>query len=45
MPVRLEAMFNGEDPFAEPEEEAAHAVRQTNDRERTAYRRARAYVG
>jgi hypothetical protein len=43
VPVRLEAMFTGEDPFAEPEEAEAHAPRHSNHRERTAYRRTRTY--
>jgi len=42
IPVRLEALYNGEDPFAAPEEEEAHAKRYANNPERTAYRRVRA---
>jgi hypothetical protein len=42
IPVRLEAMFNGADPFAVAEEDEARAKRQTNNREKTAYRRTRA---
>jgi hypothetical protein len=41
VPVRLEALYDGEDPFAEPEAEAP-VQRQTNHRERASYRRARA---
>ena len=43
VPVRLEALYSGEDPFAEPVEAEAHAPRQSNHRERTAYRRTRSY--
>jgi len=43
IPVRLDALYSGEDPFAEPEEDEAHAKRQTNNREKTASRRVRAY--
>ena len=43
IPVRLDALYSGEDPFAEPEEDEAHAKRQTTNREKTASRRVRAY--
>jgi hypothetical protein len=43
IPVRLEALYSGEDPFAVPEDDEAQARRQTNSREKTAYRRTRAY--
>ena len=43
IPVRLDALYSGEDPFAEPEEEETHAKRQTTNREKTASRRVRAY--
>jgi hypothetical protein len=43
VPVRLEALYGGEDPFAEPVEEAAQTKRPTNNDHRPAYRRTRAY--
>jgi hypothetical protein len=43
VPVRLEAMFDGEDPFAEPEEDEAQPKRQTGNGHRAASRKARAY--
>jgi hypothetical protein len=43
VPVRLEALFEGTDPFAEPEQEKTPAPRQNGHQERTAYRRARVY--
>jgi len=43
VPVRLEALFEGADPFAEPEEDERPAKRQATNGQRTAYRRARAY--
>ena len=43
VPVRLEAMFTGEDPFAEPQEEQAQAKRSTSNGHRAVYRRSRAY--
>ena len=43
VPVRLEAMFTGEDPFAEPQAEEASAKRHTSNGHRPVYRRARAY--
>jgi hypothetical protein len=42
VPVRLEAMFDGEDPFAEPKEET-QGKRTAQNGHRAAYRRARAY--
>ena len=43
VPVRLEALYESQDPFAEPEEDETPASRHGNHRERTAYRRARSY--
>jgi hypothetical protein len=43
VPVRLEAMFTGEDPFAEPKEEQAPTKGPNNNGHRPVYRRARAY--
>ena len=43
VPVRLEAMFTGEDPFAEPHEEEAPEKRHNTNGHRPVYRRARAY--
>ncbi len=43
VPVRLEALYDGEDPFAESKEDAAPSKRQTNGRERTTHRRVRVY--
>jgi hypothetical protein len=43
VPVRLEAMLTGEDPFAELQEEQAPAKRPTTNGHRPVYRRARAY--
>jgi hypothetical protein len=43
VPVHLETMFSGEDPFAVPDEEEAQAKRPTNNGQRAGYRRARAY--
>jgi hypothetical protein len=43
VPVRLEALYEGGDPFAEPEDAETPAPRHGNHRERTAYRRIRAY--
>jgi hypothetical protein len=42
VPVRLEALYEGADPFAEPQE-PAEAKRQTHNGQRGASRRARAY--
>ena len=45
IPVRLEALYEGEDPFsvADEDEVEAQAKPQANNREKAAYRRARAY--
>jgi hypothetical protein len=43
VPVRLEALFEGTDPFAEPGQKKTPAPRQNGHSERTAYRRARVY--
>jgi hypothetical protein len=41
--VRLEALFEGTDPFAEPEEDERSEKRQATNGHRAVYRRARAY--
>jgi len=43
VPVRLEALYEGTDPFAEPEEDEAAAKRQNGNGHRSSYRRGRAY--
>jgi hypothetical protein len=43
VPVRLEAMFDGEDPFADPSEAKEKAQEQNHHREKAVSRRARAY--
>src|SRR5262249_28327367 len=43
VPVRLEALYSGEDPFTVADEAEADATPQTNNRDKAAYRRARAY--
>jgi hypothetical protein len=43
VPVRLEALYEGTDPFAEPEEDEAQPKRQSGNGHRAAYRRTRAY--
>jgi hypothetical protein len=43
VPVRLEALYEGADPFAEPEEKDVQPKRQAGNGQRAAYRRARAY--
>jgi hypothetical protein len=43
IPVRLEALYDGEDPFAVTDREEDRAQGENGHRERTAYRRARAY--
>ncbi len=43
IPVRLEALYDGEDPFAVTDREDAADQHENGHRERTAYRRARAY--
>jgi hypothetical protein len=43
IPVRLEALYDGEDPFAVTDREEDSAQGENGRRERTTYRRARAY--
>jgi hypothetical protein len=43
VPVSLEALYEGEDPFGEPEVEEAQPKARNNQRERRARQRARAY--
>jgi hypothetical protein len=43
VPVRLEALYEGGDPFAEPAEDEAQAKRPTHNGHRATSRRARAY--
>ena len=43
VPVRLEALYEGADPFAEPEEDDVQPKRQAGNGHRAAYRRASAY--
>jgi hypothetical protein len=43
IPVRLEALYDGEDPFAVTDREEDSAQDENGRRERTTYRRARAY--
>jgi hypothetical protein len=43
VPVRLEALYEGGDPFAEAEEDEPRQTRQTTNGHKATYRRARAY--